>query len=470
MGQAGISFHMPGHKQITPRMADLERLAEYGLFACDLSEMAGLDYLHSPTGSLAEAQALAADAFGADFSFFLINGSTAGNHAALLATLREGDRVLVSRASHRSVFAGLLLSDAEPVFVPPQVHPQAGVVLATDIDAFKEVHQQTPETKALHVTSPSYYGFSSNLSGLAQLAHQAEVPLLVDEAHGAHFSFHQDLPPAAIAAGADLVVQSTHKTLGSLYQSSMLHGREGKVTAGEVSQALSMLQSSSPSSLLLASLDAVRSRMATQGNGLLSKAIELAESSRSRIREIAGMWCYGVELVGSGGVDSCDPTKLMVRVSDSGWTGHAAASWLRREHGLEVEFSDAANIVCTVTIADTKEDLDALVEGLRKLSQAARASSTMRPQGVNRWPPIPKRTMSMRRATFARSRSLPLREATGSIAAESVIPYPPGIPILVPGELIDAATVEYLEEVRARGASIVGTKDPSLKSVQTVVI
>lgn len=463
------SFHMPGHKQMPARNRQLAQMWGDGLFRSDLSEIGGLDYLHAPKSTLAQAQRLAAEAFGADFTFFLVNGSTAGNHASLLSSVRAGQKVLVPRASHRSVFAALLLSDAVPVYIPPHYHPEAGVSLAVDLEQMQKLLRAHPDIAAIQICSPSYYGATSDVAASAALAHTAGIPLLVDEAHGAHFGFHPHLPPSALQTGADLVVQSTHKTLGSLYQSSMLHGKQGIIRADRVQQILAMLQSSSPSTLLLASLDAARATLATEGADLLEHIVTLAEQARAEIQTLPGLWCYGSDLVGAGCVHGYDPTKLMIRVSPLNMTGYEAKDWLARGCGVEVELADTDHILCSLTLYDTEAEVAQLISALKHLVCQAQISGLPKQRHRLRLAPgIPLQAMRLREATFAPSKPCPLREAVHRICAESVVPYPPGIPALLPGEIIDAETVAYLEALVADGAAIVGTADPQLRTLQVV--
>jgi arginine decarboxylase len=455
---------MPGHKQTgqgTPRLRGHWGTA---IFESDLAEMSGIDYLEAPTGTLLEAQALAAEAFGADFSFFLVNGSSSGNHVAMLSAVRPGQKVILPRASHRSVFAAALLAGAEPVYVAPEFHPATGLPLATSAAAMSRAIKRHPDAAAVHITSPSYYGFCSDVHHMVLAAREAGLSILADEAHGAHFGFHPSLPPTALQAGADLVVQSIHKTAGSLYQSSMLHGRIGRIRRDTVEGVLGLLQSSSPSALLLASLDEARSTLATQGRSLLERAIGLAEDARSRINEMAGLRCYGSELVGQAGVVDCDPTKLLVRVAGLGLTGYQAASRLLNSHSVEVEFADSQHILCSVTLADTAADLASLLEGLRALDASVpgvRREATSAPQ----WPAQPEIAVSLREASFAELRHVTLKDAVGEVCGESVMPYPPGIPVLLPGEVIGSDAVEFLRQSVADGANVIGAADPRLHTL-----
>lgn len=465
--QAGItSFHMPGHKHAFPTHPDLGEYWGNDLFRADLVEINGsVDYLHAPKGSLLEAQRLAAHAFGADQTFFLINGSTVGNLAAIMSTAHEGVRVIVPRASHRSVYGGLVLAGATPVYVEPVYHPQVGFPLGVDPAPVKALLQANPNVVAVHVTSPNYYGYGSDVGAMAALAHEHGAILIVDEAHGSHFTFHPDLPTPALHLGADVVIQSTHKTLTALTQCSMLHVRYGRVNTHRLGQMLTMLQSSSPNSILLASLDAARMQMAVDGRALLDCALELAHQARAHIREIDGLWCYGDELVGEHGIAVHDPMKLLIRVSDIGLSGFQAANFLRTECRLNVEFADLKHVICSLTVADTVESVQKLLDALHLMASRSfeNAESSVEPPVG-----LPHAVMSLREGYFAPSRRVRLDEALGQVCAESIIPYPPGIPLILPGEMIDADMLHYLQHLVHRGMSIVGPEDTSLDTVRVV--
>lgn len=463
------SFHMPGHKHRVAGNPALSELMSPDILSSDLSEMSGVDYLHAAHGPLREAENLAAAAFGADRTFFLVNGSTAGNQAALLSTIHQGQKVLLPRASHRSVLTALILSHAVPVYIPPVYHPDVGLPLAVDVAAAERLVAKHPDIAAIHATSPSYYGFTSDLPALAGLADRVGVPLLVDEAHGAHFSFHPSLPRSALDAGAQVAVQSTHKTLGSLTQTSMLHWRNGHIPCRRMEQMLAMLQSSSPSVLLTASLDSARRLMATQGRSLLDRTLALAFEARTAIRAIPGLWCHGPELVGRGAVHNYDPTKLLVGLDELGMSGYEAARRLQLEAGIEVEMSGRDHLLFSLTFADSAGEVELLMGALAALASrdgpSGRGSQHTRPPLQ---PAIPRMALAPREAFFAPSTSQALRASLHEVCAEWIIPYPPGIPAVAPGEVLDGSTIDYLEEMVADGATMVGSEDPALRSVRVV--
>jgi len=464
-----LSFHMPGHKFSAGMNPLLSAYWGDEVYPADRVEVGGIiDYLHAPRHTLVEAQRLAALAVGADHSFFLVNGSTVGNLASMMATVSDGQKVIMPRASHRSVYGGLILSGAEPVYIPPVYHPQVEFPLAVSVQVVADMLAAHPDARAVQITSPNYYGFLSDTAAIANLAHAHGIPLLVDEAHGAHLAYHPALPRSAVALGADLIVQSMHKTLGALTQSAILHLNGSLVNHALLQQVLTLLQSSSPNSLLVASLDAARQQMAVHGAELLQPALDAAQTARQQIRAIPGLWCYGDELIGQDGVYAYDPTKLVIRVSETGLSGSAFMRRLRQEHNVEPEFASPKHLICSISFADNHSSLDRLIEALRAVAASA-PHAHVNGTGVTVAPPaLPRLALSPRQAYFARSKRVPVAQAVGEICAENVIPYPPGIPLLMPGEVIDADTLDYLRFMLDNRISIVGPEDLNLEHIRVI--
>lgn len=462
------SFHMPGHKGTLPAN---EKLVEYwggDLHAADLVEINGIiDYLHSPKGALLEAQELAAQAYGADYTFFLINGSTVGNITSIMATCYDGDKVIMPRASHRSVYGGVVLSGATPVYVEPDYIPEVGFPLATDAAVIERLLASHGGVKAVHITSPNYYGYLSDTRRIADLAHAAGAALCVDEAHGSHLAFHEKLPASAVHLGADIIVQSTHKTQSALTQGSMLHINTGVANVSRVGQILALLQTSSPSSIILASIDAARHFTVAHGHALLGQAYELACAAREFIRQMDGLWCYGDDLVGHNGIYTYDPTKLVVRVSDTGWSGFQFYDKLRYEYGIDGEFADLRHVIFSVTLGDTPASIEKLINALASISQQA-VGSTRLVSAVDLPRGLPEMVMTPRDAYSAPSRPVPFDATVGCISAENLIPYPPGIPLVVPGERIEAVHLDYLRFIRSMGGGVVGPEDKTLETLRIV--
>ncbi len=450
-----VSFHTPGHKSGKGISTRFRKFVGPKIFTIDLTTLDEVDCLQRPVGVIKEAQELAAEAYGADHSFFLVNGTTAGNHAMILSTASPGDEILVARNAHKSILTAIILSGAIPRFFPPAFDRQLGILLNVTAGEANQAMERHPSARILSLTSPNYYGVAADLRAIVSEAKRRGIVVLVDEAHGPHLHFHPRLPTAALDAGADVCVQSTHKILGGMTQSSMLHLRAGDIDYSKVTRLLNLLQSTSPSYILMASLDLARMQMATEGEKLLSKAIGLATDARDRINRIPGLFCFGEADLPHGGF-SLDVTKLTISVKRLGVTGFDASATLNAEFGIQVEMADLYNILVIVSIGDRRDDLDRLVEALQSLS----ARGVGQPSMVPMPPPLPpvrqEFHLSPRQAFFAPSEHVPLSKAEGRISADIVAVYPPGIPVLVPGEELETSTIEYLESLAGHGARIDG--------------
>jgi arginine decarboxylase len=461
---------MPGHKggRGAPRLGvELFGPALYGL---DVSEMAGLDYLHGPSSALFAAQQTAASVFGADHTFFLVNGATAGNLAAILAHAGDGARAVVARNSHRSVYAGLVLSGAYPTYLRPVANPLLGGPFGIDVADLARALEHDRSVAFVHVTSPSYYGFTLPLDAVVAITSAAGVPLIVDEAHGSHFIFCDLLPASALEYGADVVVQSPHKTLGSLTQSSLLHVRGGRADTERLRQVLQMIQSSSPSALLLASLESAIEEMAREGARRWERAVGLANTARAAIGTIPGVAVRGQEVIGTPGIAGYDPCKLVIDVGELGFAGPRAAAWLRSARGVNPEFSDLRHLVFSITTGDDESSVEILIDALSEL--ASGHSARFRGGGplIARWPAAPPEIALVPRAGFAApAQPLALGDALGKVAAEMVVPYPPGIPLLIPGETVSEAVLATIRQLLEEDVHIVGMSDPSGRTLRCAV-
>ena len=480
-GEAGaLAFHTPGHKQGLGAHALLRELVTEAGLREEVSLMEELDDLHEPTGCIEEAQDLAAALYGADAAFFAVNGTTGAIHAMLVAALSPGDAVLVPRNVHRSVFGGLVLADARPVYIEPIVDEALGIAHGLSTEAVREACRLHPEAKALLLVSPTYYGVASDVRAIAEIVHEAGMALLVDEAHGAHLAFSDDLPESAIAAGADLVAQSTHKLLGAMTQASLLLLREGRIEKERVQRAMSLLTSTSPNYLLLASLDIARLQMAEVGAAHLARAVGLARKLRREVNATPGLFSFGEERMGGAGAFALDPLKLTVTVTGLGLTGAEAAHILRHEHKIEAELFDAQNVLFLLTYADTEESAGRLLAALRSLAQrrtaqAATAAAAAiavpdgrKAQAAVRLPAAPPVAIPPREAFYRRSVPCRLREAAGRIAAETIAFYPPGLPVICTGEVFTAEVCRYIEAMAAAGLKVTGAADASLRTLRVV--
>jgi arginine/lysine/ornithine decarboxylase len=457
---------MPGHKGAAGAPRRGVELFGAALYELDVSEMAGFDYLHSPSSALHAAQQAAARLFGADRTYFLVNGATAGNLAAILAHAVEGAPAVVARASHRSAYAGLVLSGAQPIYLPPVRNDRLEGLFGVDPADLARALGHGRDVAFVHVTSPSYYGFTLPLEQIAAVTAAAGVPLIVDEAHGSHFAVSDLLPASALGCGADVVVQSPHKTLGSLTQSSLLHVRGERADGVRVGQVLQMIQSSSPSALLLTSLALAIEEMAAEGARRWERAVELAGAARQAIDALPGLAVYGAEVVGSPGIAGFDPCKLVVDVGGLGVSGPRAAAWLRSARALNPEFADLRRLVFSITTADDTRSVELLVEAMGALA-TAELGRIGRGAPASRWPvDQPEIVLAPRAGFAAAARPFPLAEALGRVVAEMVVPYPPGIPLLVPGERMSRHVLATIDQLIEEGVHLVGMSDPSGRTIR----
>jgi arginine/lysine/ornithine decarboxylase len=460
-------FSTPGHKRGQGVEPGLRELFGDRLFEVDIPLGGGVDDTHFTNQTLVEAEKLGALAWGADRTYYLLNGSSAGNHAFLLGMVGPGDTVIVARDIHKSLLVALILTGANPVWIAPRLHPQQQVGLGIDPGDLSATLDEHPDAKLVVLVSPSYCGVSSDLRAIGDVAHERGVPVYVDEAWGPHFHFHPDLPDSAMASGIDGAVSSAHKILPSLTQAAVLNVQGPLVDKAKIKSTVAMVNTTSPSILILASIDAARRQMALHGHELLSRAIELAAALRKRLNQIPGVSVLTKE---SLGVEQIDLTKLVIDVHGLGLTGMEVEHLLRNRFHIQPEMSDLMSIVCIVSVADTEQSIGRLIAAFEALSNErdgrAHGSLLVRSSGSVVAPG--KQAMSPRDAFFAHTRAVPLSEAVGEVSAELVIPYPPGIPVLAPGDIIDAVKAEYLREGAARGMYLSGPADPQLETIKVV--
>ena len=465
-GDGALAFHTPGHKQGLGAHPLLKNLITASGLRQDVSLMEELDDLHEPAGCIKEAQELAADLWGARESLFVINGTTGAIHAMLAGTLSPGDKVLVPRNAHRSIMGGIILAGAVPVYIQPELDSRLGIAMGLGIEAVRQAVTANPDAKALIAVYPTYYGFCCDLGQIAEFVHAAGMLLLVDEAHGAHLRFGRELPGQAIELGADVAAQSTHKLLGSMTQTSMLHMGSDRVDAGRIRQAASLLQSTSPNQLLLASLDIARLQMAQEGEKRLDRAVELSQWLRQAINEISGLYCPGAEILGDGAV-ALDWTKITVNLAGLDISGQEAELLLRHHWKVQCELSDPRNLLFIISMADTKREANRLLQVLRELADCHQENINHVQDMLNMARmPVPVMHMNPRQAFFAKTRTVRLEQAIGCIGAETIAFYPPGIPVLCPGEEITEELVAYIRHYQSQGLRISGAADSTLQTIR----
>lgn len=441
-------LHVPGHKLGRAAPAEWRELLGPAL-AFDLTEAPGLDDLHAPEGAIAEAQALAAEAFGAERSFFLVGGTTAGLHALILTACQPGQRIAVPRHAHRSILGALILSGASPAWVRVKFHEELDIATRLDLHSLEAA---LPGAAAAVLVNPTYYGVAARLANEIGTVRRFGLPVLVDEAHGTHFGFHPALPPSALALGADGVVQSVHKTGGSLTQSSICHlGKGHRLSEPRLREMLRLVQSTSPSYLLMASLDVARRDLYLHGQARWEYALDLAGTARRRLERLPGIRVHPTD----------DITKVLIDVRGRGLTGFQAADELWQD-GVAVESSGLGYVLAIFSPGDQPETVDTLVEAVKCLPDGPGVPAPP-PE-----PPWPEVVMTPRDAFLGPKEAVPLSQAAGRIAGEMVAPYPPGIPVVAPGERLTPDVLAYLTYAVRAGHHLQGPVDAQLTTIQVV--
>ncbi|KAL0315953.1 UNVERIFIED_CONTAM: Arginine decarboxylase [Sesamum radiatum] len=465
------SFHFPGHNRGQAAPSSLTQLIGERPFLHDLPELPELDNLFAPEGPILEAQKQAAELFGASETWFLVGGSTCGVQAAIMATCLPGDTLILPRNCHISAVSAMVLSGAAPKYIFPEYDPRwdiaAGITPSQVEETIKELEMDGRKPAAVLVISPSYHGICSDVNAISKLCHNNKIPLIVDEAHGAHFGFHPQLPISALAQGADLVVQSTHKVLCSLTQSSMLHVSGNIVDREKICRCLQTLQSSSPSYLLLASLDAARAQLSDNHGTIFNQAIELALEAKGVIDKIPGITL--IDIPNFPKFPAIDPLRVTVGVWYLGISGFEADNILYRDFGVVSELVGTQSITFAFNLGTKREHVLRLISGLKYLSATFLPAdgSVIRSDDVVNLAVFDDVNMvlSPRDAFFARKRKVSIEESLGEICGELICPYPPGIPVLVPGEVITERALQYLLHVKSKGATISGAADRYLSSL-----
>lgn len=449
-----VPFDVPGHKRGRGNPELVQLLGEKCV-GLDVNSMKPLDDLCHPSSVIREAEDLAAAAFGAAHSFFMVGGTTSSVQNMIFSVCKEGDKIIMPRNVHKSAINALVMCGAIPVYVNPEVDKRLGISLGMEPKKLLQAVEDNPDAVAVLVNNPTYYGICSDLKSIVKIAHEYGMKVLVDEAHGTHFSFNDDLPVSGMAAGADMSAVSMHKSGGSLTQSSILLLNKS-MNADHVRQIINLTQTTSASYLLMASLDISRRNLALNGKNSFAKVMQMASYAREEINDIGDYYAYGRELINGTSVYDFDVTKLAVYTRDLGLAGIEVYDILRDEYDIQIEFGDISNMLAYISIGDRLQDIERLVGALDDIKRLFKRDKAgmLSAEYVN-----PKVAVPPRKAFYSEKISLPLRAAEGKICTEFVMCYPPGIPILAPGELITKEIIEYILYAKSKGCSMQGTED-----------
>ena len=458
-----VPFDVPGHKHGKAN-PELTEFLGTKCMEMDVNSMKPLDNLCHPVSVIKEAQELAADAFNAAHAFFMVGGTTSSVQAMIFSSVKENEKIIMPRNVHRSAINALVLIGAIPVYVNPDSNERLGISLGMSLDSIKKTIEENKDAKAVLINNPTYYGICSNIKEITELAHKYGMKVLVDEAHGTHFYFNDNLPMTAMEAGADMAAVSMHKSGGSLTQSSiLLLGKN--VNADYVRQIINLTQTTSGSYLLLSSLDMSRKILYTEGKEIFERVIYLAKYARDEINEIGDYYAYGSELINHDSVYDFDITKLSINTFDVGLAGIEVYDLLRDEYDIQIEFGDIGNILAYISVGDRERDIERLVGALSEIRRMYKKEKKdlFKHEYIS---PVVK--VSPKEAFYAEKILLPLDETVGKISSEFIMCYPPGIPVVAPGEMITDEILNYVKYAKKKGCQILGTQDLNVDYVNVM--
>ncbi len=459
-----VPFDVPGHKRGRGN-PELVKLLGKQCVELDVNSMKPLDNLCHPTSVIKEAEELAAEAFGAAHAFLMVGGTTSSVQTMVLTACKKGDKIILPRNVHRSVINALVINGAIPIYVNPDMDKKLGIALGMKISQIEKAIEENPDAVAILVNNPTYYGICSNLKKIVEVAHTNNMLVLVDEAHGTHFYFGDDMPISAMAAGADMASISMHKSGGSLTQSSFLLTGEN-VSPGYVRQVINLTQTTSASYLLLASLDISRRNLALKGREALAEVEKIAAYARTEINKIGGYYAYGEELINGDSIYDFDTTKVTVFTLDLGLAGIEVYDLLRDEYDIQVELGDIGNILAYISIGDRMRETERLLSALYDIRRRYRKDKTgmFDHEYIN-----PTVVMTPQEAFYAaKEEMIPIEQTDGRICTEFVMCYPPGIPILAPGERITQEIIDYIMYAKSKGCSITGPEDEKIERLNVI--
>ena len=466
-------FDVPGHVR-NQGVEILNNFLGDEIMNMDINSSPYMDNVSNPNGIIKEAQELLAKAYNCDRAFFVTNGTTQCIHAMILSTLGEGDKVILPRNVHKSAINALIFSGAKPVYIQPKYNEELGISLNLSVEDIKLALEENKDVKALFLLNPTYYGACTDLKEIVRLCHEKDVLVLVDEAHGAHFPFHHNLPPSSMECGADISAVSIHKTGGALTQASALLVNGERIDSNKVLQTINMLQSTSASYLLMASIDGARHNLVANGKEQLSKALNLARYAKAKINKIHGIKVISNEFVDDDGVYFVDETKLCINVSDLGVSGYKVYEELYKNYNVQVELGDINNILALISIGTRKGDVDKLINALGAISKDLFIQEIIdknfleKKEVIKLKEIVPKIKLTPRKAFYLEKESVSLEKSIDRVSGECVMAYPPGIPIISPGEVITREILDYIKVLKENNAYLTDMQDKNLDRILVI--
>jgi len=458
-----VPFDVPGHKGGRGNQ-ELTDFLGLNCLKADVNSMKPLDNLSHPVSVIKDAQALAAEAFGANEAFFMVNGATAAVQAMIMSVCKAGEKIIMPRNVHRSAINALVVCGAIPVYINPGINKRLGIPLGMTIADIEKAIEENPDAKAILVNNPTYYGICSDLKQIVTLAHSRRMLVLADEAHGTHFYFGDDMPVSAMKAGADMAAVSMHKTGGSLTQSSILLCG-ASINANYVRQIINLTQTTSSSYLLLSSLDIARKNLSIHGKEMFKKTIEFASYARDEINKLGGYYAFADELIDGESVFDFDPTKLSVNTIEIGLAGIEVYDILRDDYSIQIEFGDIGNILAIVSAGDRALEIERLISALSEIKRlyCKDKAGMFDHEYIN-----PIVALAPQAAFYSGKKTLPIENSIGKISGEFVMCYPPGIPIIAPGEMITEEILNYIFYAKEKGCLLTGPQDLNIETIDVV--
>ncbi len=459
-----IPFDVPGHKH----GRGLKEYKEYfgdAMMELDVNSMKPLDFLGNPIGVIKEAEALLADAFGADHGYFIVNGTSFAVQVMIMAAVRSGDKIILPRNVHKSAINALILCGALPVYMEPEIDEEMGVSHNITLQSLEKAYTAHPDAKAVFIINPTYYGAVCDLKAVVEYCHSRDMLVLVDEAHGTHFHFNDSFPLSGMQAGADVSAVSLHKTGGSLTQSSALLVNDRVIDGHYVRKVINLMQTTSPSYLLMGSLDVARKQLALHGEAMLDHIIEVAEYARKKINEIPGCYAIGNEAIGNPGIFNFDPTKLSVTTRNMGLNGMELYDLLRDQYNIQMETGDIFNSLAILSLGDDYDHVDALIDALTDIQKKFQGERIEYKKIDLHYPEV---VLTPREAFYAEKDVVLLEDTAGRISGESLMSYPPGIPVVSYGELINASVIEQIKLFKSSHGIITGMEDPEANTIKVI--